>query len=58
MSIWVDKHRQLTGFSPVHRTIECVHVQNHGALSLDSGPLQLGGGIESSSWSWQLQRGQ
>lgn len=43
---------------PVHRTVECVHVQNHGALSLDSRPLQLGGGIESGSWSWQLQRGQ
>lgn len=43
---------------PVRRTVECVHVQSHGALPLDGGPLQLGGGIEPGSRSWQVQRGQ
>lgn len=43
---------------PVRRTVERVHVQDHGALPLDGGPLQLGGGVEPGRRSRQLQRGQ
>lgn len=43
---------------PPAGTVERVHVQNHGALPLDGGPLQLGGGVEPGRRSRQLQRGQ
>lgn len=56
MNIWVSTNSIQAPF--VSHTVERVHIQNHGALSLDRGPLQLSGGINSGSWSRELQRGQ
>lgn len=42
--------------SSVSLTIEGVYIQQHGALPLVSGPLQLGGGVDPGSGSWELQR--
>lgn len=56
MNIWVCTNN--IQVPSVSHTVECVHIQNHSALSLDRGPLQLSGGIESGSWSRVLQRGQ
>lgn len=42
--------------SSVSLTVEGVYIQQHGALPLVSGPLQLGGGVDSGSGSWELQR--
>ena len=39
-------------------TIVGVHVQQHGALPLVGGPLQLGGGVDAGGGSWELQRRQ
>lgn len=43
-------------FTSVSLTVECVHIQQHCALPLVGGPLQLGGGVDSGSGSWELQR--
>ena len=42
--------------SSVGLTVEGVYIQQHGALPLVGGPLQPGGGVDSGSGSWELQR--
>lgn len=42
----------------VSLTVECVYIQQHGALPLVGGPLKLGGGVDSGSGSRELQRGE
>lgn len=39
-------------------TVERDHIQQHGALPLVGGPLQLGGGEDPDCWRWVLQSGQ
>lgn len=45
-------------FTSVSLTVECVYIQQHGALPLVGGPLQLGEGVDSGSGSRELQRGE
>lgn len=45
-------------FPSASLTVECVDIQQHCALPLVGGPLQLGGRMDSSSRSWELQRSQ
>lgn len=42
----------------VSLTIKCVYIQQHGALPLVGGPLQLGGGVDADSRRRELQSSQ
>lgn len=51
-------HSKVRSFTTVSLTVECVYIQQHGALPLVGGPLQLGGGVDADSRRRELQSGQ